>query len=265
MKLFYRKTGSGFPLIILHGLYGSSDNWMTIAKHLAVSNTVILPDLRNHGQSPHDDEMDFNCMTDDILELLLELKIDKFILMGHSMGGKLSLKIASDHPEFVEKLIIVDIAPRSYFTGYSKHFEFHKNIINILLNLHPENFTLRNEAEQVLLEKLPNINLVRFLIKNLRTTTEGGYTWKINIQSIHRNLYKLIDGVDEENDDKPQVFLKPALFIKGEKSDYIEDEDLQEIKKMFPDLRFENVQNAGHWVHAEQPVKFLEIVKKFIS
>jgi len=265
MKLYYRSTGSGFPLIILHGLYGASDNWMTIVKHLSANNRIILPDLRNHGESPHDDEMDFDCMTKDILELLADLKIEKYILMGHSMGGKLAMKLAFDHPEKIEKLIVIDVAPKSYLKGYSKHFEIHKNIINVMNSLDLSNISSRKEAENKLLEKINSQRTVSFLLKNLKNKKSGGFEWKINIKSIHRNLYKLIDGFEEKNIPEDVIFEKPTLFIKGEKSDYIEDNDMPDIEKKFKNLQFVTIENASHWVHAEQTSKFLDIVSSFIS
>ena len=265
MDLFCRISGDGFPVIILHGLYGSSDNWITISNKLSKNYKVIVPDLRNHGQSPHDDEMDFKSMTEDISELLKKLSVKECILMGHSMGGKLAMHFAMKYMEMIQKLIVVDVAPKSYMKGYSKHFEFHKNMVNIMSKINVGEISTRSEIENELLKHEISERTVKFLLKNLKKNKNSGFQWKINVPVIHRNLYKLIDGTNEEEDFIGNFkFINPALFIKGEKSDYILEEDISLIKNMFSNVTVQRIQDAGHWVHAEKIDEFLSIVTNFI-
>ena len=261
MDLFFRTFGEGFPVFVFHGLYGSSDNWQTIGKQLSENHKVIIPDLRNHGRSFHSNEMDFECMSQDVLNLFRIHNIKKSIVMGHSMGGKLAMKMAIDYPDLVEKLIIIDIAPKSYLKGYSKHFEFHKNIINVMNSLDLSKIESRRGAEEIMNQKLSSEKTVRFLLKNLKSDKNQGFIWGLNLKVIHRNLYKLIDDINEGN----RSFNNPTLFIKGENSDYIVYDDQEQIFKIFPKAVINTIEHAGHWVHAEQPGKFLELVKKFIS
>ncbi len=263
MKLFYRTLGEGKPFVILHGLYGASDNWLTVANYFKHSYKVIIPDIRNHGESPHDDEMDFEVMSEDVLEMLNDLAIDKCILMGHSMGGKLAMKFAFDNPDKIEKLIIVDVASKSYLSGYSKHFEFHKNVVSKMNSMNVQTIQSRGEAERKLMEVAKSEKIVRFLLKNLKREKGNGYAWKLNIKSIHRNLHKLIDGV--ENDQQSLQFSLPTLFIKGEKSDYITTEDKKQIKSVFTNLKFVEIKDTGHWVHAEKTNEFTKEVLSFID
>jgi esterase len=262
MELFYRTVGEGQPLVILHGLYGASDNWHTIAGKLSDKFKVVIPDLRNHGQSPHDDEMDFKVMSEDVTGLLDRLNIQKCILLGHSMGGKLAMQIALGHAHRVEKLVVVDVAPRSYLSAYSKHYEFHKQVIGKMKSLDIHRLQSRQEAEEKLMEAAGSIQVVQFLLKNLKSKKEGGYEWKLNMDAIHRSLHKLIDGL---GDGQGKVTLQtPALFIKGALSDYIEEGDMAQIKEIFPQSRIETVEGTGHWVHAEKMDAFLEILLNFI-
>ena len=261
MELYYRAFGKGYPVLVFHGLYGSSDNWQTIGKQLSDKHTVIIPDLRNHGQSFHSDEMDFESMSHDILKLYKKLNLKKCIVMGHSMGGKLAMKLALDHPERVEKLIIIDVAPKSYLKGYSKHYEFHKNVVNIMNSMDLSSIGSRREAEDIMKQRLLSERTVKFLLKNLKSDKKEGFKWRLNMNAIHRNLYKLIDGNEEE----AGSYIDPALFIKGANSDYILENDYELIYKIFPKADIQSIENAGHWVHAEQPEKFLEIIKQFIN
>lgn len=262
MDLFYRRLGKGFPIVILHGLYGASDNWLTIAKQISNNNELIIPDIRNHGQSPHDDDMHFDVMVEDIYKLLKNLKIEKCILLGHSMGGKLAMNFALKYPNKLEKLIVVDVAPRSYMSGYSKHFEFHKKVVSKMNALDLSKISSRKDAEQQLIEVAASERVVRFLLKNLKKEKNGSYKWKLNIAAIYRNLHYLIDGVGGVGNEA--VIEIPSLFIKGSLSDYITDNDEKEIGNMFPNLTFRTIDGAGHWVHAEKMDEFVKIVSEFV-
>jgi len=263
MDLFYRTVGEGFPLLILHGLYGASDNWLTMAGKLEDQFKVIIPDLRNHGQSPHDNEMGFDEMKDDILKLMDKLQIDNCYLLGHSMGGKLSMKISFDNPEKIKKLIVVDVAPKSYLEGYSKHFEFHKNVVGLMNGMDLKKFASRREVEKYMIKTISSERIVKFLLKNLKKKGKGQFEWKLNINTIYRVLHNLIDGINVEDTDGN--FDNPTLFIRGLKSDYILDEDIPQIEKWFSNLQFVDIADAGHWVHTEQTEKFIEVLIGFLG
>lgn len=265
MKLNYRKLGSGHPLIILHGLYGAGDNWLSIGRSLAGICEVYLLDLRNHGESPHSNVHDYDSMMRDVKEFVDDQEIDKFILMGHSMGGKTAMRFALEYPGMLSSLIVVDISPGSYVKDFSKeHIRMHKKIIESLLSLDLGDISGLSEAEQALAEKLPDMRLRKFLLKNLRKDDNNHYSWKINLPVLKEYLTEVSDGLDESKLASAEMLNFPSLFIRGEKSDYILEEDIILIKKVFPLSNIVTIKKAGHWLHAEQPQVFTRIVKKFI-
>ena len=290
MRLNYRKMGEGKPLFILHGLFGLSDNWATIGKILSQHFEVYLIDLRNHGHSPHSDEWTYPAMANDILELIENVLKDKqpndeqsnknssAILMGHSLGGKVAMQFASLYPEKLEKLIVVDMAPKNY-SGSS--FDFAQKLIAINL---PELKT-RKEAEEKLSSFIHTTAELQWMQKNiywrphpqspcLTPLKERGkrrgeklegsnnqiLEWKFNLKAIAENSNKIKNTF---NLGKKQISA-PALFIRGEKSNYILDSDISEIKKIFSNSEFITIAGAGHWVHADNPKEFAEAVKIFL-
>lgn len=252
MKLFFREFGNGKPLIILHGLMGSSDNWLTQAKMLADQFHVYTVDQRNHGQSPHHRELDYKILATDLKHFIDEHGIVNPIIIGHSMGGKAAMNFAMLHPEMLERLIVVDIAPKAYPVH-------HDQILDGLKAIPINSLQTRNEADHILSSYVPEPDVRQFLLKNLARKHEGGFTWRINLEAIDNNLQKISDGMQYEG-----TFTKPALFIRGARSNYIRDDDRNEVKRLFPNSTLVTM-NTGHWVQAEKPQEFVEVVKNFLA
>lgn len=252
MKLAYRETGEGKPLIILHGLFGSSDNWLSIAKMLGNEYKVYLLDLRNHGSSPHSDDFSYDAMSADLLEFIKEHSIEDPLIMGHSMGGKTAMKFALSNPEVLSKLIIVDIAPRYYPVH-------HDVILEGLQAIDIENLKSRREADETLAGYVKEQGVRQFLLKNLTRNDEGGYEWKMNLPVISEKIENVGEGIKEDSS-----FEKPALFINGATSGYLQEKDEELIYRLFPEATIQTIQGAGHWVHAEKPEEFTNMVRAFI-
>ena len=253
MKLHFKKFGSGPPLIILHGVFGSSDNWKTLANTLRSQFKVYLVDQRNHGLSPHSGDFNYQVMTDDLKELLHDEQIEKCILLGHSMGGKTAMNFAVQYPEKIIKLIIVDIAPK----GYPPH---HENILKGVHSLTLHEINTRKEADDLLSVTINNAGIRQFILKNLSRNPEGLFYWKINWKAIEDNMEAIGAPLSSY-----AVFPGEVLFIRGAQSDYILNEDEPLLKKHFPDADLMTIQKAGHWVHAEQPAQLLALINQFIK
>lgn len=253
MKLFSQKIGAGDPFIILHGLFGSSDNWLNIAKQLADNFTMHLIDSRNHGKSPHLNEFGYDNMAMDVIEYIQDHNLKNIILMGHSMGGKVAMKIALEYPMRVKKLIVADIAPRKYAI-------IHNKIVEVLLSIHSEKLKSRNEADQQLSQAIKSSTLRKFLLKNLYRDEHNTYHWRINLEAICSNLDAL--GAEVKSNQK---FENDVLFLKGELSDYISVKDEPEIYSLFPKAKIESIPRSTHWLHADNPDDFLECIKNFLK
>lgn len=261
MELFYRKYGEGPPLIILHGLYGSSDNWVSIGRELAENFEVYLIDQRNHGKSPHSADHNYDLMKEDLHEFMEQHAIGKAIILGHSMGGKTAMFFAADYPEKISHLIIVDISPRSYKDTNSTQLKMHESIIRAMYNIDFYGIENRQEIDDILAKSIPQDRIRQFLLKNIHRSKDNEYSWSINIKTIKNELRNIMDGLDES---QAAITGFPVLFIKGEKSDYIMDKDKDMIKNIFPYADFETIPDAGHWLHAEQPELFLKKITNFI-
>lgn len=262
MKLFCRKYGNGPPLFILHGLYGSSDNWVTVAKSLSEKYTVYLPDQRNHGQSPHSEEHTYDLMSEDLNELLQELNIRKLFLAGHSMGGKVAVHFAIKWPEKINSLVIIDVSPFRYSSPVNKFFEEHKNILESVISIDLTEILSRASAEEVLIRKIDSEKTRGFILKNLQRTSNNSFEWKMNVKALYENLPKIIDGLPRPTFDTEPVTGFPVTFIKGENSDYLSDEEFDAIKILFPAAEMITVKNAGHWIHTERPDAVIEILMR---
>jgi pimeloyl-ACP methyl ester carboxylesterase len=254
MKLHYKIYGTGKPVIIMHGLFGSGDNWRTIAKNLESDFQCIVVDMRNHGRSPHDPEMNFSVMAEDIYTLMIDLGLHKTSLIGHSMGGKVAMTFALSHPYLVDKLIVVDIAPKKY----PPH---HTVVIEAIQAIAPEALDDRADAEAILTQYLgDDSSTIQFLMKNLTRLQGEGFAWKANMPVIISSYTSLVDAITYAG-----TFNGPALFIRGEKSRYIQDEDLTATEALFPHFELKTIPNAGHWVHAEASDSFTRVVKSFLK
>jgi pimeloyl-ACP methyl ester carboxylesterase len=265
MKLFYRKFGDGPPLIILHGLYGSSDNWVSIAKKIGDSFTVYLPDLRNHGQSPHSDTHDYNSMRDDIFELVSELRIKKFFLAGHSMGGKTAAAFAAKWPEMIYGLLIADISPFTNEDTRKPVYRQHMTILKTILSIDLSEIRSRGEAESLLAEKISSEKVRGFILKNLQRHAGDIFTWKLNALSLSDNLDKIMEGIELKSEFTEQVTGFPVIFLKGGNSNYLAASDTVRIRKVFPGAEFMVIQGAGHWIHADKPDEVIKYLRKLLD
>ncbi|NTW24606.1 MAG: alpha/beta fold hydrolase [Lentimicrobium sp.] len=255
MKLFYRHFGEGQPLIILHGIFGISDNWVTLGKRLAEKFSVYIPDMRNHGQSPHSPTFNYLAMSDDLLEFMEDHQIEKSLLIGHSMGGKVAMTFTLEHPEKVEKLVIVDISPRKY-PGRNVHFD----MISAMMAVDFDSVTTRDEVERQMELSIPDKRIRLFVMKNLYRKTKHAFDWRLNLPAISTNMDYVFDGVNSDAE-----FNGPVLFIKGGKSDYISAEDLPLIHKNFPTARVQTIAGASHWVHADSPTELCRLFSQFLG
>ncbi|MCT4640271.1 MAG: alpha/beta fold hydrolase [Bacteroidales bacterium] len=264
MKLFYRKYGeAGPPLIIVHGLYGMSDNWATVAKELSDKFVVYTIDQRNHGKSPHSDIHDYDSMCNDLKQFFDDNNVDKATLVGHSMGGKTVMKFAEKYPEFISAMTVVDISPKRYSkTDDAILTTDHRKIINALHNIDLKDIKSRKDADIKLSEQLKDIRLRGFLLKNLKKDNHKNFYWGLNIESISNNLEKITDKTDKVS--KKGLYGFPVLFIRGLNSNYITDNDISIIREIFPYADIADIPDAGHWVHAEQPKLFIETLKNFL-
>ncbi len=251
MQLHYEVIGQGQPIIILHGFLGEGENWTYVSKQLAAHYQVYRIDARNHGNSFHSAEHNYTAMAQDVLQLIQNLHLSNITVIGHSMGGKTAMFLAKIAAHCIHKLIVVDIAPRYYPVH-------HASILQALQNLDLTPLSNRTQALEALAIDLPDIGLRQFLLKNL-VRKEDALVWKINLPALSAN----VGNVGEPCEDF--ICTIPTLFIKGEKSDYITNQDAEKINNQFTTSTLEIVMNAGHWVHAEQPAAFLEKVKAFLA
>jgi len=255
MKLYYREFGQGSPVIILHGLFGQSDNWVTIGRRIADQFHVFIPDQRNHGQSPHTTIHSFPAMADDLSGFIEELQIENPILIGHSMGGKVAMTYALENPLKVKKLAIVDISPRRYPERIT-----HTQVISQMLSINLESLTSRSEVEKILQSRITDKRVQMFIMKNLYYKLHGKLAWRLNLDAINQSMDMLFDGIKSEN-----CFSGPALFIRGGNSDYVHDTDIPLIKSLFPEASIKTISGASHWVHADAPEELCFILSSFLE
>jgi pimeloyl-ACP methyl ester carboxylesterase len=253
LELFYRKFGEGKPLFILHGLFGASDNWVTFGRQLSDHYQVIIPDMRNHGQSPHSDHWEYTAMADDIYQLASQLGYDQITILGHSMGGKVGMIFANNHPDMLAKLVAVDIAPRSYPIR-------HRTIIDGLLSIDLASIASRRAADDQLAKYVSELGVRQFLLKNLDRDDQNNFRWKLNLKTISDHLENV--GLATYPHWPIEI---PTLFIRGINSNYITDDDILDIREHFSDVAVESIGNAGHWVHAEQPEAFFNTAIAFLD
>ena len=254
--------------MIVHGLYGSGDNWIAIARELSSSFEVYVVDQRNHGQSPHAAIHDYPSMRDDLREFMDGQGIDKAILIGHSMGGKTVMSFALAWPERVQSLISIDIAPKSYHDmALDSHAAAdHAKMIDAMMELDMSAAESRDEVDLAISPRIGSDRVRRFLLKNVRRDKEGAWYWRINLKVLRDNLDPILDGLETDRAiAEGGITGFPALFISGANSDYIKTEDLGLIRSIFPVAEFVSIPNAGHWLHAEQPILLVKTIRYFLD
>tara|TARA_R110001592_G_scaffold50620_8_gene156471 strand:+ start:3610 stop:4416 length:807 start_codon:yes stop_codon:yes gene_type:complete len=252
VRLHTEVSGSGpVSVVLLHGLFGSASNLMAVARCLEKYFTVIRMDLRNHGKSAHSDQMDIPVMAEDVIAAMDTLDIPRAHLLGHSLGGKVAMQVAITQPERVRRLIVADIAPVRYGRG-------HDAIITALLGLDLRSLRNREHADQLLVKDVPELGIRQFLLKNLMRDGKDGWAWRMNLAVIAELYDNLRDAPS------PDLFNGPSLFIRGELSGYIRDENRAPMMRQFPNMYFETIPKAGHWLHAEYPAIFNGLVEEFL-
>ncbi len=258
MELFYREYGDAgsLPLVILHGLFGMSDNWVSIGRRIAEEGfRVFIPDQRNHGRSGHSHVHNYEAMVDDLLEFVDEQGLEKIYLLGHSMGGKTAMQFAFDYPERISKMIVADISPMA-----SRHGDNHKAIISALLKLDLKQFADRQDAMKAMQSIITNNRLRQFLQKNLYWKDRGSLGWRMNLEAIRDNFSEIFRAVDFYS-----PLNLPLLFLRGGASDYVLDEHIPTIRSIFPQATVRTIDGASHWLHAEKPYQFVKEVLFFLK
>ena len=255
MKLFCRKFGNGQPVVILHGLFGMSDNWATIGRLLSEHYAVYIPDLRNHGQSPHSKIFNFPALEDDLLELVEEYGFDDICVIGHSLGGKTAMFFTLHHPDLVRKLVVVDISLRK--TPPNKEQQL---LLNAMLMVDFKGISSRTGVDKQLQSVVRSSKLRQFLLKNVYRLDSHNLDWRPNLKAINENLLSVFEEISI-----PGIYKGPTLFIRGGLSDYVLDSDLPYLSMKFPGAEVYTIANASHWVHADAPGEFLDVVKQFLD
>ncbi len=254
MKLHFKKSGEGKPLLILHGLFGLGDNWATLSKAFAQEGFCVYQiDQRNHGRSLHSFDFNYAFMANDLKLLMEDEKIETADIIGHSMGGKTAMFFAREYPKLVNKMIVADISP----AYYPQH---HHSVLSALHSMDLSQLKSRKEAEEILRNALNDEGTIQFLLKNLYWKTDTQLDWRFGLQEIEDNIEMVGEALPGED-----VIDVPTLFLKGEKSGYIQEEQEELIRKRFSNVEIKTVPNAGHWIHAENPKAFLEMSLAFLK
>jgi len=252
--LYSKIEGQGFPLLILHGFLGMSDNWKTLGAQFESNGyQVHLLDLRNHGRSFHSEEFNYELMVQDVYEYCKDKNLEKINLIGHSMGGKVAMLMATSYPNLVEKLIVADIGPKFY----PPHHQ------NILAGLNAVDFSIkpnRNDVEETLKNYIPHFGTRQFLMKSLYWQEPGQLAFRFNLSVFNKKIEEI--GAELSSN---LVYEKPTLFIRGGNSNYILDSDFETIKKHFPSSTIETIPDVGHWLHAENPDMFYQFASSFLK
>jgi pimeloyl-ACP methyl ester carboxylesterase len=251
MRLFHKEFGEGKPLIILHGLFGFSDNWQSQAKILSSYFRVVLLDLRNHGRSSWSNTHSYKEMVSDVIETMKLLNIERAHFIGHSMGGKVLMHLAQNHESYIEKMVIVDI-------GVKRYPMHHQKLIEAVHCISLEGVRARSEVNEMLKPMISNKVLRQFLLKNLYWVEKGVLAWRMNMKVLEESMNDILSSLPSKET------LTPCLFIQGGLSDYILEDDLADIEITFPDLEIVTVEKAGHWVHSEAPEEFIQTVLTYV-
>ncbi len=254
MLLYSRIEGTGQPLLILHGFLGMSDNWKTLGTQYAAKGfQVHLLDLRNHGRSFHSDTFNYDVMTQDILDYCRDKNLQNSDIIGHSMGGKVAMLLATQHPDLIHKLIVGDIGPKYYAPH---HQEILAGLNAVDFSTKPE----RAEVDAIIAGYIPDFGTRQFLMKNLYWKEPGQLEFRFNLPVFNREIENIGTALPDN-----ARFDKPTLFINGGNSKYIKEEDKTGILNHFPQAVFDTIPNVGHWLHAENPKLFFEITSSFLQ
>jgi len=244
--------GKGKPLIIAHGFFGMGDNWKTLAKRFSTDYEVHLIDQRNHGRSFHSDDFNYDLLIEDLLFYMQHHNLQDVTLLGHSMGGKMAMLFAVTYPYYLDKLIIVDIAPKYY----EPHHTF---ILEALNSIDFEKITTRRQVADILHQHIDDAGVIQFLLKNVYWKSKTQLALRFNLESLTENSNEVGEALPSFTD-----FDKPTLFLKGDRSGYINVDDDLLIKAHFPNSEIITVKNSGHWLHADNPEAFYDIVSHFL-
>jgi len=258
LELNYQQLGQGEHIVLIHGLFGSLENLNMVAKHLSQHYCVTSIDVRNHGNSFHKAGMSYEELAQDVIALLDNLAIESCHILGHSMGGKIAMKIALSSPNKVKKLIVADIAP----VKYPAH---HLTIIKGLQALDLTTITKRKDADEQLASYVETPSVRQFLLRNIAINDQGKFAFKCNLNNIDQGYQQIMQGFEVSKDNNNQVFTGDTLFIKGGDSDYILSEHQKTIVTLFPNAKAKIIQGTGHWLHAEKTVAFNKIVVDFLA
>lgn len=255
LDLSYSEIGEGPPLVILHGLFGNKRNWGIIAKALATEYRVLTVDLRNHGDSPWDPDMAYPVMAADVAGLIDRQVGGPAHVIGHSMGGKTAMLLAFDNPDLVDRLVVADIPPAPRNSGLMAYVE-------AMLAMDTSAMKRRAEAEVALEGVVGEKSTRTFLAQNLTPAEAGGLTWKLNLAAIREQMPNIEGFPDIDSD---LAFQRPTLHLLGARSEYVLPQHHGEIDRLFPYGDIEEIPDAGHWLHAEQPALFIDAVRSFLS
>ncbi|MFQ3239874.1 MAG: esterase [Olleya marilimosa] len=253
MLLHSNIIGEGKPFVILHGFLGMSDNWKTLGNQFAEHFQVHLVDQRNHGRSFHDDSFHYDALAEDLKHYFDANQIKDAILLGHSMGGKTAMLFATLYPELVSKLIIADISPRFYPIH-------HDAILQGLNSLDFNVLKSRSQADKQLANYVSDFGTRQFLLKNLYWIEKGKLALRMNLEALTENVSEVGEALPIH-----AKFEGDTLFLRGDKSEYIGNQDEAIIKNHFPEANIITISNAGHWLHAENPEDFYNAVTNFVN
>jgi len=254
VELHHERWGDhGLPVVILHGLFGSLANWRTVAKQLAAHLRVFALDQRDHGRSPHSDQLNYEALAGDALEFIEHNGLAPAVVLGHSMGGKVAMKLALDHSDRVSHLIVVDIAP-------TKQSEGLRPVLDAMMAVDPAVCASREAVDRALAERLPDSRLRQFLLTNVERGATGAFRWRLNLPTIAAHFDELAAAIEGAH-----PYAGPSLFLRGERSGYVADSDLPIIERWFPAAKIVTISGAGHWLHADAPAALVEVVTDFLS
>lgn len=239
----------------MHGLFGLSDNWVTHAKRLGEHYSVFLPDLRNHGQSPHSPVFNYQAMADDLMEFIKDHDLDHPVIVGHSMGGKVAMEFALEYQQIPEKLVVIDMSPVKY-PDHNTHFD----ILKAMMLVDFDTVHSRDDVSELLKPRIPDENTRLFVMKNLYRKTKDNFAWRLDLNAIYSNVDRIFEEVISKN-----TFDKATLFIKGAESNYLPDEHRPVILKLFPLAKWVTIPGAGHWVHADAPEEMYKTLRDFLA